>query len=255
MEENQRPADQAIRVPKMAELIADSLRRRIIRGELKEGDTLPPESALMEHFGTSRPTLREAFRILESESLISIRRGARGGARVHVPSSDVAARYVRLVLEYRGTTLGDVHDALLVLEPACVAVLAQKRTKAQLAELREVLRAAEAMSDDLDLLIRAQTEFHSRIIQMVGNNTLALMSSILRDIIDRANWATFGRHTETLTNIKATQLGLKAHSRLLDHLEAKDAIAAEAIWRKHLEAAGEYYVGPKAARSLLDAVE
>ena len=69
-----------IRVPKAAELVADKLRRRIVRGELKEGDKLPAESTLIEALGVSRPTMREAFRILEVESLITVSRGARGGA-------------------------------------------------------------------------------------------------------------------------------------------------------------------------------
>ncbi|MEU1168737.1 GntR family transcriptional regulator, partial [Streptomyces sp. NPDC005921] len=54
-----------VRVPKTAELVAGHLRRQIVRGELKPGDALPPESGLMEQFGISRPTLREAFRVLE----------------------------------------------------------------------------------------------------------------------------------------------------------------------------------------------
>ena len=82
-----------VRVPKMAELVAAQLRRKIVRGELAEGEALPSESALMAEFAVSRPTLREAFRVLESESLISVRRGARGGARVQVPEGTVAARY------------------------------------------------------------------------------------------------------------------------------------------------------------------
>ena len=69
------------------------LRRQIIRGELAQGDALPTESDLMVRFGVSRPTLREAFRVLESENLIAIRRGARGGARVQPPDREVAARY------------------------------------------------------------------------------------------------------------------------------------------------------------------
>src|SRR6476661_7873987 len=81
------------RVPKMAELVAAQLRRKIVRGELAEGEALPAESALMAEFAVSRPTLREAFRVLESESLISIRRGARGGARVQLPNGNVAASY------------------------------------------------------------------------------------------------------------------------------------------------------------------
>ena len=90
----------AVWVPKTAELVAAYIRRRIVRGELQRDDALPPESALMEQFSVSRPTLREAFRILESEGLITIRRGARGGARVQVPTTEVAAGYVGLVLQY-----------------------------------------------------------------------------------------------------------------------------------------------------------
>ncbi|HEX3460192.1 MAG TPA: GntR family transcriptional regulator, partial [Acidimicrobiales bacterium] len=51
------------RVPKASELVAGDLRRQIVRKELSEGDALPPEAELMQHFGVSRPTLREAFRI------------------------------------------------------------------------------------------------------------------------------------------------------------------------------------------------
>ena len=69
-----------VKVPKTAELVATQLRNQIVRGDLREGDALPPEAALMAQFGVSRPTLREAFRVLESEALISVRRGARGGA-------------------------------------------------------------------------------------------------------------------------------------------------------------------------------
>src|ERR1700729_4182654 len=97
---NVRSLGQRIRVPKTAELVAAELRRKIVRGELAEGDALPSEAALMADFAVSRPTLREAFRVLESESLISIRRGARGGARVQVPNGNVAASYAGLVLEY-----------------------------------------------------------------------------------------------------------------------------------------------------------
>src|SRR5579859_1399256 len=85
-----------VRVPKTAELVATHIRRQIVLGQLSQGDALPSETALMLEFNISRPTLREAFRILESEGLITVRRGARGGARVQEPSSEVAARYAAL---------------------------------------------------------------------------------------------------------------------------------------------------------------
>ena len=52
----------SVRVPKTAELVANQIRRRIVTGQLHEGDALPSENALMEDFAISRPTLRAAFR-------------------------------------------------------------------------------------------------------------------------------------------------------------------------------------------------
>src|SRR5687767_4152226 len=104
-----------VRVPKAAELVATNLRRQIVRGELKEGDTLATESQLLEEYGISRPTLREAFRILESESLIEVRRGSRGGARVRLPDLKVGAQYTGLLLQVRGVTLKDVYDARMMI--------------------------------------------------------------------------------------------------------------------------------------------
>ena len=68
---------QPVRIPKAAVIVAGEIRRRIVRGELKEGDALPSETELMRFFDVSRPTLREAMRILEAESLIAVKRGAR----------------------------------------------------------------------------------------------------------------------------------------------------------------------------------
>src|SRR3954451_21022363 len=128
-----------LRAPKTAELIAADLRRQIVRGDLASGATLPSEVQLMEQYGVSRPTLREAFRILESESLIGVRRGSRGGAQVLAPDVAVATRSVGLLLQVHGTTIDDVYQARMICEPACARLLAGRRTEQDLSDLREVL--------------------------------------------------------------------------------------------------------------------
>src|SRR5206468_3930986 len=105
-----------LQMPKAAALVATRVRRRIVRGELKADDALPPEAELMRQFGISRPTLREALRILEAEGLISVRRGARGGARVQAPSPEAAVNYVGLLLEFEHTSVADVLATQAVLE-------------------------------------------------------------------------------------------------------------------------------------------
>ncbi|MDT7550067.1 MAG: GntR family transcriptional regulator, transcriptional repressor for pyruvate dehydrogenase complex, partial [Actinomycetota bacterium] len=136
---------QIVRAPKTAELIAVQLRGQIVRAELRPGDTLPPEVQLMTQFGVSRPTLREAFRILETEGLLSVRRGSRGGAQVLRPDLTVAARYVGLLLQVQDTTIVDVYDARMVAEPACARLLAKRRTRQDIADLTACIEELRAV--------------------------------------------------------------------------------------------------------------
>src|SRR6266542_247751 len=159
-----------IRVPKTAELVANNLRRQIILGELKENDSLPPASELMERFGISRPTLREALRILESECLIVIRRGAKGGARVQAPDISVAARSAGVLLQSRGTTIEDVSQARIIIEPASVRMLAERPNKRAIAQLREILAEEEAAVDTPLQFARLATQFHEELVELSGNN-------------------------------------------------------------------------------------
>ena len=135
----------------------------------------------------SRPTLREAFRVLESESLISVRRGAHGGAVVHVPNGDVAARYAALVLERRGATLRDVYEARGVIEPACVAQVARSRTQKQVATLRQALETSRKLQDNPVKQMAEQSRFHQLLVEMTGNQTLIVLSGMLRHIVDVVN--------------------------------------------------------------------
>ena len=114
-----------IRSPKTAELVAGTLRRMVVDGQLKEGDFLPNEAELMSHFGVSRPTLREAVRVLESERLVEVRRGSRTGARVRVPGPEIVARPAGLLLELSGATIADVMVARAAVEPMAVRLLAE----------------------------------------------------------------------------------------------------------------------------------
>jgi DNA-binding FadR family transcriptional regulator len=240
-----------VRVPKTAELVADHLRRQIVRGELSEGDALPHETELMEMFGVSRPTLREAFRVLESESLISVRRGAHGGAVVHAPNIDSAARYAGLVLEYRDTTLADVYEARNELEPPCIALLAAKRTQDDL----EVLRAALARETDTSMPIeervRTQTSFHDLLIERCGNETLKLLTAMLGHITSAATLARVSSDTNGHGNEMVHQ-GAKVHAKLLTLIEARDAEQAEALWRRHLTETTRYLLDHTGASTVLD---
>jgi GntR family transcriptional regulator, transcriptional repressor for pyruvate dehydrogenase complex len=254
------PADEAksglriprqVRVPKTADLVADHLRRQIVRGELREGDALPPETELMEMFGVSRPTLREAFRVLESEALMSVRRGAHGGGVVHAPNIDSAARYAGLVLEYRSTTLADVYEARNALEPPCVALVAATRTEDDLRVLRAALARETDTAASIEQRVVRQTSFHDLLIERCGNETLKLLTSMLGHITSAATLARVTTDSNGHGD-EMVHLGAKAHAKLMTLIEARVATEAEAVWRRHLSDTTRYLLGQPGANTVLD---
>ena len=247
----QRYVGQVVRAPKTAELIATLYRRQIVRGELRPGDTLPSEQQLMEQFGVSRPTLREAFRILEAEDLISVKRGSRGGARVTQPSLSVAARYVGLLLQVQGTTIADVYEARMVLEPACARLLARRRTRQDLADLiaciEELRGAVEAGHPGTGQLKAPEptrwssqaARFHELIMQRSGSKTLAVQGGVLQDIVATHLALALSRDHARDDELANFRRNVRSYEKLVALVEERDGPGAEQHWRAHMEAAGQ----------------
>ena len=174
----------AVRSPKTAELVARTLRRMVVDGQLKDGDFLPHEADLIAHFQVSRPTLREAVRVLESERLVEVRRGSRTGAKVCVPGPEIVARPAGLLLALSGTTLADVMTARTAIEPAAAKLLAENGTAEAHEELRrlveDVPRAYKAGT-----LASASAQLHRRMVELSGNATLGIIAGMLHEIGER----------------------------------------------------------------------
>lgn len=247
--QRQQRVGSVVRVPKMAELVASDLRRQIIRGEIAEGASLPSEPLLMEAYGVSRPTLREALRVLESERLIIIRRGARGGAEAQTPRREVAARYAGLILEHQGTTLLDVYRARAAIESACVQELAASRTASDLKALRTALaesNVAVAPSDS----IRVHSDFHAVMVRLAGNDTLVLLHEMLHCIIsvaDRSLRPDVGASAE-----RARRKSGRTHDIVVQYIEAGNVEAAHELWTRHLVEAEEYLLDGDESLTVLD---
>jgi DNA-binding FadR family transcriptional regulator len=215
-------------------MVAAQLRRQVVTGELKEGEMLPSEAVLMERFGVSRPTLREAFRILESEQIISVRRGARGGARVLVPDGRVAGGYAGLLLQYQGATIADVYEARTLLETCVIGILAKKRTAADLRRLEDSVAEGEKFLADPVSYGRHDAEFHLLLVELAGNETLEVLVGMLYHIID-SHHRSYARMQDPDESRPAAKVTQKAHVKLLELVRDRDADKAQDFWRKHLE--------------------
>lgn len=226
-----------LHVPKTSEIVADKIRAQIIRGELNEGDALPPEGQLMDSLGISRPTLREAFRILEAEGLISVVRGSRTGAKVHRPSVDLVSRYAGYVLESQATTIHDLYQARLAIEPSVVRWLASDRGSGATIKLRHLLADMEALLDAErhDEFIEKVEVFHQALVAATGLKTLTFMSRMLINLSGKHQRGFQRRNARSAdARRKSHRAGLRSYWKVIELIEAGAVEDAVAHWQLHL---------------------
>jgi GntR family transcriptional repressor for pyruvate dehydrogenase complex len=214
------------RQPKLADVVAARLRDRILSGELKDGDELPRQEDLLAEFGVSKPSLREALRILEAEGLTTVRRGNRGGAIVHVPKARNAAFMIGLTLKFRGVQLADVGSALQAIEPVCASMCAGRSDRATtvLPALRKVHDQTVLTADDPISFTRSTREFHQTIVAQCGNETLILMVGSLEALWSPSerDWATQAHEQGRFPDRSQRLKGIRVHEKLINRIEAGD---------------------------------
>jgi DNA-binding FadR family transcriptional regulator len=226
--------------------IADELRQLILSDKLSEGDSLGKEPDLVRRFGVSRPSLREALRILEAEGLISVVRGMLGGVVVHKPDERMTARTAALVLQARNVSLADVFEARSLLEPVAVRVIASSRSRrVAIAELLQLIRDEKRLIMDPDAFGPANARFHERLIALAGNQTLTILAQMLNEIVARA--VTAVSKTGSKRESAATRRrGIRSQERLVSLIEAGKALEAEEHWRTHMVVVRRVLLGQRA---------
>lgn len=226
--------------------IADDLRSLIVSGRLADGDLLGHEPDLVERFGVSRPSLREALRILEAQGLISVVRGVSGGVFVRKPDERLTARTAALLLQARNVPLADVFNARSQLEPLAARKVARSPKRgAVVGELSALIDEEEKSVDDPEAFGRASAAFHERLVALGGNQTLTIVAEMLDEIVKRAVTAV-SQAEDTTGSISIRRRGIRSQRRLVELIEAGDDQAAEAHWRRHMTIVGKVMLGAEA---------
>src|SRR6266508_292458 len=219
------------RALKAAELVARDLRNQIARGELVPGDRLLTEDDLMKHFGVARTMLREGLRILESQGLVEIRRGRNGGPEVTAPSVEPLARGFALHLQLQHTTVGDLDEARQLIEPWLAARLARNHTAADLAALDQAIELAADAADrnDKEAFGNAAALVHETIGQRAGNQTLALVGTLLHELV-----AGYYQHVVGAAPQQSMKRAVRSYRKLHRLIATRDVAGAEEHWRRQM---------------------
>ena len=222
--------------PRRASVVSTEIRARIAEGQLSEGDRLSPLAELAEEFGVSRPTLREALRILEMEFLLELRTGDRSGAAIRPPTTRVAAQLAGIVLEARGTTLGDFHQALRLIEPAIMGLVASRISAKQLKILTQANEALAETTEDTARFVSMYRDVEMVAFSAVKNPALTVIAEILhwvRVAID----PTIAADVTGLPGVsEANRRAQGRFSRFVSAAAEHDSTRATAVWTELLKA-------------------
>jgi DNA-binding FadR family transcriptional regulator len=234
-----------LRQPRLAEIVAASLRDDILSGRLKEGDLLPRQEHLFKEFRVSLPAVREAMRILETEGLISVRRGNVGGAVVHLPTPERTAQMISMVLQSRNATLDDVSGALLYIEPICAQLCAARpdRMTEVVPALQEVVAAQQDQFDDAASYNNNARRFHEALVANCGNQTMIVVLGSLEAIWsahESTVWDEARQGEEyppdSAMASKTLRAALRDHEKIIAAIEAGNGERAGALLTRHLSA-------------------
>jgi DNA-binding FadR family transcriptional regulator len=231
---------QRFRQPRVAEIVASKLRDDILSGRLKEGDVLPSQESLFGEFGVSPPALREAIHILETDGLISVRRGNVGGAVVHHPTAERTAHMISMVLQAKSATPADVSEALMHLEPICAGLCAARedRMTEVVPYLQREIDIQSTQFDDATQYVPNARRFHETLVSRCGNEPMILLIGSLELIWsahESSVWSDDGEPTRMAGKTK--RAALHDHQRLLDAISDGNAARAIKLARDHLAAA------------------
>ena len=210
--------------------LVESLGQKIRSGQLVPGQKLPTESAIVDEFQVSRTVVREAISRLQASGMVQTRHGI-GTFVVGVGESPG----FRITPEQMGT-LRDVIAVLEVrigLETEAAALAAQRRTEANLSQMRKALDALELAVEEGRDSVDADFQFHLEIAVATQNgHFVELMSALGSSIIPRARLAP----ADELGEERRRYLrGVNSeHESIFNAIANQDAEAARAATRTHL---------------------
>lgn len=217
---------------KLSDLIVEHIKRWIVAEGKKPGDKLPNEKELIELFGYSKSTVREALKALEVRGMISIRTGPGGGAYLQQVTLDHASEPLRNFLHFHHLDGRHVYQLRKLLEPELAVSVVGRISDDQMRRLEENVRLCQKeceTEDDLRERRVAELEFHNILVESCANPVLGFMCRFLNDLI-----RDLVVYKNTLDHQHFGESNLDFHVQLLDAFRTRDVPRVHELMRAHM---------------------
>jgi len=171
---------------KTTDIIIEKIRTAILEGKLQPGDRLPPEKELGDQFNVSKQTMRESLRALEYMGLLTMRKGAGGGAFIVEVEKEVAVQNLANYLYFKNLSIENLSETRRILEPYAARCAVRRMTDDDLAALLEINRQTENALNrqDWQQVTCYEVEFHKMIAAQTDNPILILAIDFVENLLE-----------------------------------------------------------------------
>ncbi len=222
-----------IRKQRAFEQVLEQIVDLIVSGALKPGDRLPPERALSEMLGISRPSLREALRVLDAMGILDARtgNGAATGTVIAAEPGDSLFTLMRLHLALSHFPVDNFLELRKILEGWTMRRAAERRTDADVDALRALVTAMESKLSDRDAFFALDAEFHILIAQIAGNELLNYLMQAIRDAMTQE----MNKLSDAWSSWEELfAIALSDHKKIVRAIAKGDGAAADKALQLHL---------------------
>jgi len=229
---------EAVKTLRAYEHIVSQIETAIATGTLKPGQRLPSEREMMENFSVSRPTVREALRVLESTGVVRSRHGDPHGPQILPPSSDLLFRPLSQLVRTKNLDLDDFIPLRMNLESLACALAATFRDEVHLTQMQTAIEGMRRVIDDdqtADEFGLADLDFHQAVWEASGNMLVSLFGNVTQGLmLDMIK----GKLVSASDSRAVMRLSHEHDSEILEAIQEQNADRAAYLARRYIF---EYY--------------
>lgn len=216
-----------------SDYLADKIKDMIVSRDLTDGFTFPNENDFCRQLNVSRSTLREAYKILDTQGFI--KRTKHG---TYVKGREDIANQGNFTASLELADKQEMEEFVCALEPEAVYLAAKKAGEEDLATLRQLMHACEDLVEEPKKFVAANYRFHAFIREMAQNT---LITSALSAYYDAFNHQVIESIYYQNTDVEEFKQGsLVEHRQLYELIRAHQAEEAKALAYRHLVASVEF---------------
>jgi GntR family transcriptional repressor for pyruvate dehydrogenase complex len=216
---------------RLYESVARAIEARILSGQLRPLDLLPPERVLGEQFNVSRTVIREAIKALEHSGLVEARQGL--GVVVSTPSEGRVAESILRFVKLENSPQWALYELRSILETEAAALAAKRRDNDDLKRLRSLIDAMNERTEAPLEYVEVDLEFHRALLQAAHNPLFNMVLEPFREALRESRVIGARAH-------HAPRRSLSSHKRIFEAIKAQDADRARKEVKVHFDKVAEF---------------